>query len=152
MKSESSNDKCSQGNRLKLKCVAMLGDFFLKTNEVIFHIFYLSIYLTNNKVSLERIGTFKGRDEGVEDMAPKAREKAKSLGSWWMRSRDQRISPPTLQPIWFSAPRTESYHGLGVRSSSSSSSSGGSRINDDREFTTKCFIILVCFFNTVVQL
>ena len=24
-----------QGNRLKLKCVAMVGDFFLKTNEVI---------------------------------------------------------------------------------------------------------------------
>jgi len=124
-----------KGNRLKLKCVAMVGDFFLKTNEV----------------SLERIGMLKGRDEGIEDTAPKAREKAKSLGSWWMASTplpslDNQGVSPTLQPLWFSDPRTESYHGLGVRSSSSRGSK-----SKRSEFTTTCAMLL-CALPFLMQL
>ena len=93
----------------------------------------------------------KGRDEGIEDTAPKAKEKAKRLGSWWMASTplpslgNQGISP-TLQPLWFSDPRTESYHGLGVRSSSSRGSK-----SKRSEFTTSCVIFLVCFLYSDVQ-
>ena len=101
-------------------------------------------------MSLERIGMLKGREEEMEGM--KGREKVKSLRSWWMASTStplpsQHLASPTLHPLWFSAPRTESYHGLGVRSSSS----GGRKNYPESEFTIQCVVLLICFFNASLQ-
>ena len=90
-----------------------------------------------------------GKSEGLEDTEI---EKTKGLGAWWLEippftSKDNQMT--SLQPdTWFSDPRTESFHGLGVRSSSSS----WSKIKSESEFTIKCLVLVICLFNINVQL
>ena len=95
-----------------------------------------------------------GKSEGLEDTEI---EKTKGLGAWWLEippftSKDNQIT--SLQPdTWFSDPRTESFHGLGVRSSSSSSSSSSwSKTKSESEFTIKCLVLVICLLNINVQI
>ena len=91
-----------------------------------------------------------GKSEGLEDTEI---EKTKGLGAWWLEippftSKDNQMT--SLQPdLRFSDPRTESFHGLGVRSSSSSS---WSKTKSESEFTIKCLVLVICLFNINVQL
>ena len=93
-----------------------------------------------------------GKSEGLEDTEI---EKTKGLGAWWLEippftSKDNQMT--SLQPdTWFSDPRTESFHGLGVRSSSSSSSSW-SKTKSESEFTIKCLVLVICLFNINIQI
>ena len=93
-----------------------------------------------------------GKSEGLEDTEI---EKTKGLGAWWLEippftSKDNQMT--SLQPdTWFSNPRTESFHGLGVRSSSSSSSSW-SKTKSESEFTIKCLVLVICLFNINIQI
>ena len=92
-----------------------------------------------------------GKSEGLEDTEI---EKTKGLGAWWLEippftSKDNQMT--SLQPdLWFSDPRTESFHGLGVRSSSSSSS--WSKTKFESEFTIKCLVLVICLLNINVQI